>query len=505
MSPVLTVRVSDGVNETVQTYSFESGSDETILTGDIGGLVPAGTTARIVGNINLTADLIVEGLLTGVDTFHCQGNGHSIFFQNGGRADLHGKVKGKWGEWGSGDIRSADTTGWQTGDRLAVAPTKAGVFAASELVWSNWTATRPVNSPDFVQVDGTVAKPEVLNLGQSIVFENLARGFHFHDSAGIQLLSDVKFLNCGTAGVLGNYPCHFHMLGDASRGSLLERVVVEGGRNHAFVPHGSHGIDFIDCAAYNTINDAFWWDPPANTNQPSPNDSSDILYDHPLVLGVTGPPIPASARLTGFFLGKGATGIRCINGAAVGVVGGNESSGFEWPESAHGNWEFRDCVAHNNKTFGIFAWQNSSQLHVIEDFHAYRNGVAGIEHGAYGNFYLYRNIFLTDNPIAFIAHAVTRDHIDFPDRRLIFEDMLTDGSLLVTKHNTSGVTPTFHRRCTFTAVVYNETNAGKSSYNIFEDCGLVPADFTFTLIQPASIIEIKEAGVLTYRRPGAWS
>lgn len=483
-------------NESVTaTLDIDLGAVVNPISGNLAGLIG---NAHIVGDINLTGNVYSEGLLTGIDTFHVQGNGFTWFFQNGGQADLHGKPKAAWGEWGT------DTTGWVAGDRLAVAPTKAGVYVPTEMTWTgSWaTMTRPVNSPDVTLIDGSVRKPEVVNLSQTIVLENLARGFHFHDSAGVQSLSDVKSLNCGTTGILGNYPIHFHQLYENSRGSFLERVVVEGGKNHAFVPHGSHGITFEDCVAYNTANLAYWWDQPDdNSTQFDPNETNDAFYDHCLAMLVT----ENMARQDGFHLGRG-TGNRCIDSVATCVNGGAESSGFQWPEVGIGVWEFRDCVSHNNKALGIFTWQNSSLIHPLNDFHGYRNGLAGIKHGAYGNFYHYKDIVLSENPTALIQHAVTRSHVDHPDDRLIFEDFLTDGPLLIVKHNTSGVLPTIYRRCTFTGVTYNEINAGKSSYNVFEDCGLVPSDFTFTLIQSASVIEVLEAGVLTHRwASGVWT
>lgn len=503
-----TVRFDYGAESVTVVLPVDLPSGGTPLSGDVSGTFG---DCFVAGDLNLTGNLFIEGLMTGIDTFHVQGNGFTIFFQNGGRADLHGKFKAPWGPWGT------DSTGWVAGNRLAIAPTAyrfdangkrlAADYVPIEGLWTDdWsTLIRPAVLPNVILEDDSLAKPEVVNLSQSIVFENLARGFHIHDSGGIQLLSDLKFLNCGTVGVLGNYPHHFHMVGENARGSLLERVVVEGGKNHAFVPHGSHGITYKDCAAYNTVNHAYWWDPPLDNNQPSDNDSNDIFYDHCLALKVTGPNNPISARLSGFMLGRGV-GNRCVGSVAVGVMGGVESSGFHWPETGIGNWIFQNCVGHNNKSFGIFAWQNSTLLHVIEDFTAYRNGLGGIDHGAYLNFYTYRNITLTDHPNALIDHALSSQHVNFPNGRLIFEDILTNGPLHIAKHNVASSLPVFYRRCTFTAVSYNEINVDRFSYIVHEDSGLTPADFTFTLIQPQSIVEIFEGGVLQHRwASGVWS
>lgn len=475
--------------------------DETI-EGNFGGTVPAGQHWHVTGDVNQTGDVFVEGLLTGVETFRWQGNGFSVFFQNGGRADLHGKFKAAWGPWGT------DATGWLPGDRLAVAPTAAGVYVPSELVWSDWSMPRPINSPDFIH-PLLVAKPEVVNLSQSIVFENLARGFHFHDSAGVQSMSDVKFLNCGTTGILGNYPCHFHLLGENSRGSLLERVVAEGGKNHAFVPHGSHGITFKDCVAYRTANDAFWWDD--SVGDPL-NLSNDVTYDHCLGLGVNaavGSPPGQKVSLTAFLLQAG-TGNRIFDSVGVGVDGGISASGFHWPSKANQQpnlWESHDLLAHNNKANGIFVWQNDPHSHVVERFTAFNNHSVGIDHGAYNNRYAYRDITITGSPVAVRLHALGHPNAG-PQ---IWERVHTDGPLLVFSHNQTSPFPTVIRESTFTGVTYEEWKAsnppgsGNPSEIHYEDCGLIPTDFTLTRIHSGSVIELWEDGVLAHRWATGWS
>ena len=509
MTVTLTVRVSDAAgNETVQTHSFEAGTGETILTGDIGGLVAAGTVARLRGNCRLTADLHVRGKLvadpTGVDL-----DGQNLFdihTHDGGVLELIGTEKSAWVHWGDTPV------GWNVGDRLAVAPTAVGIYVPSETTWQgSWVTTvRPPDSSDVTLVDGSVARPEVVNLSQSLAIRNVTR-IMLHESTvpNVHTLKWLKVLNSGKSGELAFYPIHFHLLGDTCRGSVLEGVVVEGGKNHAFVPHASHGITFTHCVAYNNLGgDVFWWDPPLNNNQPDPNETHDAFYDRCLVLGATGPANPTSIRLTAFNLGRGV-GNRCEGSVAAGVtMPGTVAltmSGFSWPEAGVGTWIFRDCVAHNNKYDGIFTWQNTILDHVIEDFVGYRNGRAGIEHGAYLNFYTYRNIGLTQNgQWAFINHALSWPVASGqPTKHLIIEDVRTNGPLLIGSHNQTSDRSTIYRRCTFTGVTYNETNP-RWSLSVFEDCGLGPTDFTLTLIRPESIIQIYNGGMLTHQWAGGW-
>ena len=505
------------------TVTFELGAESvtsvldinlnvgTSISGNISGILG---DAHIVGDLNLTDNVYSEGLLTGIDTFHVQGNGFTWFFQNGGRADLHGKVKGRWGQWGTGP-KAADTTGWVVGDRLAVAPTKVGVYVPSELVWSDWSMPRPVNSPDVTLVDGMTAKLEVVNLSQSIVFENLARGFHFHDSAGIQSLSDVKFLNCGTTGVLGNYPVHFHLLGDNSRGSLCERVVVEGGKNHVFVPHGSHGIDFIGCAAVNTVDDAFWWDAPTARTHTA-NNSKDTSWDHCLVLGLTSSIHGTRIRLSAFRLEAG-TGNRAVHCVAAGIDGGtsgNQCNGFHWPESANNNvggtvWDFHHNSVHNSRAVGFFSWQNDAQfdpthIHEVLDLVAYNCVMAGVDHGAYVNKYHWRRMVLGPGVGRSIrSHAAPLSI----DGDILFEDFVSTAPFEIRKHRVNSSSFVIVRGSVPSVIVAetNESDGNAGRYR-FEDTGLVPAEFTFSTVHPQSVYKIIEGGVETHRwQSGAWS
>ena len=97
------------------------------------------------------------------------------------------------------------------------------------------------------------------------------------------------------------------------------------------------------------------------------------------------------------------------NSVAVGVQndeGGADRSGYIWPEDAEATWTFRNNRAHNNDSNGIFVWQNNEMPHVIEAFIAYYNADAGVEHGAYTNSYVYKNMVLRGNGTAIHSHAL---------------------------------------------------------------------------------------------------
>lgn len=498
---MITETFAVGNEQVTAALEVELPSGETVLTGAIGGLIPIGTTARLRGNCRLTADLHVRGTLvcdeSGVDL---DGQGLYDIHTHDGTLDLAGVEKTAWCRWGETPV------GWQIGDRLAVAPTAVGVYVPSETTWQgSWTATtRPANSPDVTLVDGSIAKPEVVNLSQTVTLRNLKRVM-VHEASGPnpQTLKWIRVADSGETGVLGHYPIHFHMLGDNSRGSVLEGVVVEGGKNHAFVPHASHGITYTGCVAYNITDDAYWWDrPPIETDLT--NDSHDIAWDDCLALWVKPVPGEAGSRLVAFMLGQG-DGNRCVGSVAVCVQGKNSAAGFQWPERGEGVWLFDGCVAHNNKAMGIFVWQNGSRLHLLENFTVYRVGENGIQHGAYRNTYHYRNVTISETvKESMRVNALASPN---PDDLLIFDDVVTDKPLLVAGHNQTSPNPVLYRNCSFPRVLMREHPAdGLGGYHRFENCGLTPADFDMSGVKPDSIIELVEAGIVAHRwELGVWT
>ncbi len=409
--------------------------------------------------------------------------------------DWRGTPKSGWVEWGE------SVSGWKSGDRLAVAPLAKGDFDVHKDAWTgSWSDVSPSRSK---LSNGTTVRAEVANLDRDIVIDKVAR-IMLHNGAGKQTIKHVAVRNSGVAGELGFYPIHFHLNKNTVRGSLIEGVVVENGKFHAFVPHGSNDITFKDVAAVNTIEEAFWWDPP--TKDDATNNSHDILWQHALVLGSTTP----RTRGGGFSLGAG-TNNTCIDCHAAAVKGGKNTAGFIWPEfrggdaPSEGVWLFKDNIAHNNDDDGIFVWQNTLREHVITDTLLYRNDDSGIEHGAYNNRYFYENIQIYENgDQAILLHANSKalKGVGYP---LKFVDIRTEGVLWVTQHNRDTIVPVEHVRCTYPGVTFDEDLDKSPSWQRFEDCGLTPADFTMHKIHAGTRIEIVENGVMVHEwRNGEW-
>lgn len=409
-----------------------------------------------------------------------------LWVTENGILDAAGSTKKSWTNLvdgvtkGSRKLVVRDATGWRVGDRIAITPTVApdpnpksdaharayDEVTITAISGTTITIDKALANPHPVAADsyGNRWTAEVLNLSRNVVIEGTASGrahVIFLHTMQPQQLSDIELRHVGPReswvndngkrkmrGVKGRYALHFHMNGDHSRGTVVRNVVVHDAGNHSFVPHTSHGVTFEGCVSHNTWSDPFWWDVVDRGDKQE--DTNDITYRGcvaSLVNGETGS--PEAYRMTGFHLGKGEPNSNvAIDCVAVGIGDGNETSGFQWPELSRGIWEFNGCLAHNNVMHGILSWQNTEDIHVIRSFGAYHNGVSGIAHGAYSNFWLYEDCDLYANRYSGLEiHAVTRQtkttkrYYKAPYPLLTFRRFRIDGG----GTSTYGITSEGHR------------------------------------------------------------
>lgn len=411
-------------------------AEVTVFSGDVslpnGHTVASGDTVRFDPNrdttVEVTGNFVVEGTLemrpvdgvthilrfVGVDESTFVGGGHivlesdpGLWVTGSGKLDLIGEPKTGWN-------RTGDDPTWDASDELLVAPTASGDFGKGGF--------------DAFQLGGPVPRAhpavppaEVINLTRSVRIEGTPTGRSHVTilSANPQVVRYVAFRYMGprqdsefhaglgrfiTKGVLGRYPLHFHHVGDGSRGSLVEGNVIHDSGNHAVVVHGSHGVLVEDNVAYNVFDTAYWWDPFDATRE--------VTYSHNFAGLVKIDPPFRGFRNAGFRMSSGSGNVARDN-VAVAVQGSVDCSGYHWPENEGGIWVFENNVAHNNNCSGIFVWQNNSLQHEIDGFVSYRNGLYGIEHGAYKNAYQYRNLTLVGNGRAGIqVHTFSTGQLD---------------------------------------------------------------------------------------------
>ncbi|MGH2726457.1 MAG: hypothetical protein ACRDKS_05725 [Actinomycetota bacterium] len=423
-------------------------------------------------------------------------------------------------------------TGWRAGDEVVITPTRSP--ASSDKHYAEYdVATITGVSGRTIKLSKATSYPhpvtnvgggkkfaaEVLNLTRNVRVEGKpgARIHVFMNSGRKQALKyfALRYVGPrqGTQGVLGRYGLHFHMVGNASRGSLVEGAVVRQAGHHGFVNHASHGVTFRDCVAHDTMSQAFWWDPGEG------NATRDGLWDRCLssLVHTDG----NEFRLSGFWLGHGE-GNRAIGCVAVGVQGSKNASGFQWPESPGPRedgtvWGFKDCVAHNNKVNGIFVWQNNAGKSVIDRFVAYHNGKAGIEHGAYKNVYQYKNSTLYANGLAgALVWAVSGNVVPLSFVNVVFDGAgRNDYSILTQRHTAPPNRPTKVTGCTFKGYkkaafgLLDNSQKNPDTVDVV-DCTFAANEFWLANdIDPDTLVRVQDAklGTIALRRsdqPGTY-
>ena len=290
----------------------------------------------------------------------------------------------------------------------------------------------PGNNHLVITEDTWFDSPIVLGPGSTIQFSNgaqliCAAGCHA-DWDGITATGEggVKFLkgsNPSTirnslfdvqpSGEAGHHPLHWHLMGDDSRGTLVQNVTIRNSTNSGFAPHGSHGISLIDVRVENVAGAGLWWPSPGTNETCSPNfqkfctldNTNDLTVNRMVVDGVRNAPGSTSGfKLAAFLLGAGS-GNSITNSVARNVAASHlkDCAGFQWPSGANQNvggnvWVFKNNRSEASGCHGIFVWQNDDNIHIIDGFVGVPSGSGlrgvggGIDHGAYGNKYDYRNV-----------------------------------------------------------------------------------------------------------------
>ena len=266
----------------------------------IGSLVVAGTLELADVDLDIEVDSIAisgqvragsEGdrfehsatiTLTGTDEHSAHGS-RSVAVMDGGSLELHGASADKrpWtvldGSIAPGDtaLTLADTTDWEVGDRIVIAPT--GIEAFEDEVVT------------IVAIDGTEVRFEpALRFGHHGAIERHAGrdldmrgevGLLSHDivitspadaestlvgghvmvmAGGSARLEGVELRGLGQSGVAGRYPFHWHLAGDVS-GQYVRNSSVAGSLQRGIVVHGTSNATVEGVVAHDTLSHAFVW------------------------------------------------------------------------------------------------------------------------------------------------------------------------------------------------------------------------------------------------------
>ena len=151
-----------------------------------------------------------------------------------------------------------------------------------------------------------------------------------------------------------------------------------------------------------------------------------------------------------------------------------DCSGFGWSEGANQNvggnvWTFKNNFSQSpSGCHGVFVWQNDGNNHIIDGFAG-----GGIDHGAYGNNYEYRNV---DVPYVEI-HAVGWS---MSDSRV--------GQAFGMNHQFSG-TVTF-TNVTFDSFTVNDGGGPQAATYVLNGSNLTCSDIVYESVAPGSRVVI---------------
>jgi hypothetical protein len=509
-----------------ELWEFEAGADTKVTTS--GNVVVLGTL-----RMRPTTGSVEHFLqFTGIDESKFEGGGHShedtpddigLWVEDAGVLDISGTPVTPWSyDWESD---------WSSGDDIVAAPVKAGVYA---------TFSQVNKASDVPSANAFGYEPELLNLTRNVRIEGTAGGrthilIHALDAktpqtieyAAIRYVAPTPDPDTGPFGgtdAVGRYGLHFHHNGYATAGSNVEGVVVRDAGNHAFVPHASHGVIFTNTIAYNTTDAAYWWDEStfdACGDVEGCNETFDLVYDSVVAADNVASEFNPHTS-TAIALGGGEN-ITIKDSVVVGMNGssGANTSAYKWPSNDRGVWTFKNNIAHNNKGHGIFVWQNTpgddDENHVIEAFTAYYNANAGIDHGAYGNAYVYKNITLLGNAAdangveedaAVHSHALGRKSatttgVGATDTQE-WNGVTTGGATMVVFFHGTDRDEVRFLFCDFSEIIFEEgPNSFRGAYDFIE-CDLDVGDFDRANIHPNTVIRVQD-GSSAYQLVGTGS
>lgn len=267
---------------------------------------------------------------------------------------------------------------WRVGDQIAVASTDFDYAQSEEftitqiqgnqiqldapLQYTHWGEVTTVNGQTIEQ------RAEVALLSRNIVVQGDAAsetdgmGGHLMAMGSSKLMIDgVEFFRMGRRGELARYPIHFHLMGNAARGSTVQNSAIHRSFNRCITIHGSNGVLLKSNVAYDAAGHCYFLEDGAEFDnvlegnlgfkiyRPQEEDAllaSDTLYLGPAVFWITNP----------------------ANSFRQNVAAGSEGSGFwvalpEHPTGPSFNeaiWnrripltEFSNNLAHSNGVDGL--------------------------------------------------------------------------------------------------------------------------------------------------------
>ena len=490
-----------------QTWEFNANADTQVTTS--GNVIVLGTLRmrpssgayeHFLQFTNVDESKFVGGGMRHSDA----PNDIGLWVEGAGVLDISGTPVTPWSYTWESD--------WSSADDIVAAPNTPGQY-------SNFTQVN--SAADVPSANSLGYKAELLNLTRNVRIEGTPGGrthilINAPDATTPQTIKYAAIRHVAPwfngEHITGRYGLHFHHSKDGSRGSVVEGVVIRDTGNHAFVPHASHGVTLTNTIAYDVTSEAYWWDESTaelcGTNEGC-NETFDLVYDS-IVAAKVAPNPARQHEAAAIQLGAGEN-MTITGSVVVGMLdSGQNVSAYHWPSKDRGIWVFVDNIAHNNESHGIFVWQNTTgepdENHLIDGYTAYYNAGTAIDHGAYGNSYVYRNLTLLENATdpslgderdaAIHSHALGKHSFTDTGQGATdtqeWSNVETGGArLLILNHNTPKEQSVRFLFCDFSEIQLMEGGNNAGGYDFIE-CGLTMNDFDRSGIHPGTIIRVQD-------------
>ncbi len=394
--------VNEGVSLELQATSNRTlQSSKNIIVYGLLKSNPLSTTNHLVRFINVNESNFVGSGEVPLDS------DVGLWVMNNGQINLQGEEKTAWTRATGAILKGAtslsvkEANTWKVGDKLFITPTDKASNSFDEVTITSVSGTSiGVTAVQTAHPITDQWTAEVGNLTRNVRIEGTSTGYShvFIKSTKPSVVQFVQFKYMGPrkniAGdtakelVVGRYALHFHHCEDGTRGMEVEGCVGTQCNNHTFVPHASHGMMWCKNIAYNVLETPYWYDMGHATHNLTFEENLGALINFVSRAIQPEDQTPAFAA-AGMILGMGDDNI-CINNVMCGVSGLERvdfGGAYNWEANNEGIWKFQNNLAHHC-TDGIRTWQNTSRIHVIEDYSSYfcKNGIM---HGAYANVYKY--------------------------------------------------------------------------------------------------------------------
>jgi hypothetical protein len=144
--------------------------------------------------------------------------------------------------------------------------------------------------------------------------------------------------------------------------------------------------------------------------------------------------------------------------------------------------------------------------HIIDGFIAYYNADAGIEHGAYTNSYVYKNLTLLGNGTAIHSHAMGEPGDGgYTDTQIWANVKTKGGTLYIDEHARDAERPVRFVDCDLGRVVVRDSGGPEPSEYDFIRCGLEPNDFDLSGAKSNSVFRVQRSNGTAFRLTGSGS